>query len=111
MFERTRTGAVYIVNGTDPINLQNANQLSTVLEECLSAGQPRVVLNLERIPLIDSAGLEMLLDFQDRCVERGGLLKLSAPTPLCRDILTVTDVIARFDVLPDSLTAVGSFAQ
>ena len=111
MFEHTRIGAVDIIRGNDPINLPNVRDLSTLLDECLTARQPRVVVDLERVQLIDSAGLELLLDYQDRCAERGGVMKLAAPTPLCREILFMTDVIARFEVLQDTLSAVGSFAQ
>lgn len=111
MFERARTGAVSILRGNDPINHQQIKPLTDLFEQCLVAGQPLVVLDLEKVPLIDSAGLELLLDCQDRCLARGGVMKLAAPTPLCRDILTVTDVLSRFEVHQDSLSAVGSFAQ
>lgn len=111
MFERSRTGAVDVIRGQDPINLQNVRNLGDHLDACLSVGQPHVVLDLEKVPLIDSAGLELLLDFQDRCAERAGIMKLAAPTPLCRDILNVTGVATRFDIYQDSLAAIGSFAQ
>jgi anti-sigma B factor antagonist len=111
MFEHARSGAVDIVRSSDPINLEHVQELAEVLDECLLRGQPRVVVDLERVALIDSAGLELLLDYQDRCIERGGVMKLSAPTPLCCDILSVTDVVARFEVHQDCLSAVGSFAQ
>jgi anti-anti-sigma factor len=111
MFSHTRIGAVDIISGTDPINLSSVRDLSGLLEDCLRSGQPRIVLDLERVMLLDSAGLELLLDYQDRCMERGGIMKLASPTPLCREILTTTDVIARFEVLQDGLAAVGSFAQ
>lgn len=68
-------------------------------------------MDLEKVSLIDSAGLELLLDYQDHCTQRGGVMKLTTPTPLCRDILNVTDVVARFEVHQDTLSAVGSFAQ
>ena len=111
MFERSRTGAVNVLCGNVPLNVQNTKDLDALFSECLAAGQPRVVLDLEGVPLIDSAGLELLLAFQERCVERGGTIKLAGPTPLCRDILTVTEMISRFEVLPDRLAAVGSFSQ
>lgn len=111
MFERSRIGAVHIIRGTDALNMQCAAALAAILDDYLVGGQPRVVLDLEKVPLIDSAGLELLLDYQDRCVARGGVMKLAAPNPLCRDILTVTDVISRFEVLADSVAAAGSFAQ
>ena len=41
MFERSRTGAVDIINGDDPLNHQNAPELAALLDECLVNGQPR----------------------------------------------------------------------
>ncbi len=111
MFELSRTGAVDVIRGSDPINLQNAKQLASLLDQCLVTGQPRIVIDLEKVTLIDSAGLELLLDYQDRCLERGGVMKLAAPLPLCREILTLTDVASRFDVHQDSLSALGSYAR
>ena len=111
MFEHARSGAVDIVRGDGPINLQQVQHLAKLLDDRLTVGQPRVIVDLERVPLIDSAGLELLLDYQDRCLERGGVMKLSAPTPLCREILSLTDVNRRIEVFQDYLSAVGSFAQ
>ncbi len=109
MYERSRTGAVDIIRGADPLSGASIRQLSAVLDECLSAGQPRLVIDLEKVPLIDSEGLELLLSYQDRCVERGGSMKLSGLNPLCADILSVTDVDTHFDIFRDCLSAVGSF--
>jgi anti-sigma B factor antagonist len=111
MFERRKWGAVDAVRGDVPLNQENVQALSSVIDDCCRQGQPRIVIDLERIPLIDSAGLELLLDVRDRCLQRGGLLKLAAPKALCRDILTVTGLTEQIEVLSDAVTAVGSFAQ
>ncbi len=110
MFERGRTGAVDIVRGAAPIIAPALKQLSAILDECLTHGQPRLVLDLEKVPLIDSQGLELLLDYQERCLDHGGSMKLAAPSALCHDILTVTEVASRFDIYRDCVSAVGSFA-
>ena len=111
MFERSRIGAVSIIRGNEPLNVHSLDEMAALIDECLANGQPRVVLDLEEVPLIDSAGITLLLDYQDRCSDRGGIMKLAAPSPLCRDILTVTDALPRFEVLQDCLSAVGSFVQ
>lgn len=111
MFHRKRQGAVDIVEGESPLTREMLAQLSTVFEPLLRGGQPKVVFNLREVPLVDSAGLELLLDVQDELRQRGGELKLAAPTPLCREILTVTGVGRRFEVFKDALSAVGSYVQ
>jgi len=111
MFEWNKHAAVDVVRGAEPINRLTAGDIATLIERHLQAGQPRLVLDLERVPLIDSAGLEMLLNLRDTCQRRGGSMKLAAPNALCRDILLVTDVGTKFEIFGDVTAAVGSFAQ
>lgn len=111
LFERRKQGTVELVRGNGPIHSDTVVLLSELFDELLEVGQPRVVLDLERVPLFDSEGLELVLDFQDRCLQRGGSLKLAAPNALCRDILTVTAVGSQLEVYSDAVSAVGSFAQ
>ena len=111
MFEQAKQGAVDLIRCSAPLNRDNAERVAKVLDACIDHGQPRVVLNLNQVPLIDSRGLELLVEYQQRCIERGGCVKLAAPTTLCRDILTATDVISNFEVFDDESAAAGSFAQ
>ena len=111
MFEHAKLGSVDIISGDDPLNVEHLEEASRLLDDCISEGQPRVVFDLEYIPLIDSAGLELLLDVRARCVRRGGMLQIAAPNNLCRNILTVTDVASQFEIFNNVLSAVGSFAQ
>lgn len=111
MFERSRTGSVHVIRGDEPLTSPQLETVRRLFDECVQSGQPRIVMDLSRIPLIDSAGLEALLDFQDHCRERGGMMKLASPTLLCRDALTITGVMDRFEVFQDSLAALGSFAK
>lgn len=111
MFTLHKQGAVKVLVGTQPLNLQNVPAAAQVCDEALSQGQPRLVCDLQRVPLIDSAGVELLLDLHERCLRRGGALHLAGPTPLCRDILLATHVLSHFTIFDDKLSAVGSFAQ
>ena len=109
MFENLRQGHVDVITGTDPIDHENTSHLRSLLDSARDNGAPCVVLDLERIPLMDSEGLELLLDYQDDFLVRGGSLKLAAPNPLLRDILKVTDMETQFEVFVDVPTAAASF--
>lgn len=111
MFDRTKQGAVWVISGDKPINSETVPELRTLIEECLSEGQPKLVLNLQQVALIDSAGLETLCDMHQRCSGGGGTLEIAAPTPLCQEILTATRVANRFIVFDSVVSAVGSFAR
>ena len=111
MFQLSRQGVIDVVSGRQPLNRDSTDKVRELLDESLTTGQPRIVVNLDEIPLIDSAGLELLLDVRDDCRQRGGTLQLAAPNPLCRDILHLTGLDQQIDVYDDVLSAVGSFVE
>lgn len=111
MFQRMRQGAVDVVCGDDPLNVDFVPRVLELLQQCGAQGQPHVVLDLERVPLVDSAGLEMLLDVQEDFQRRGGALKLAVGNALCREILAVTGVGSHFEIFQEAASAVGSFVQ
>lgn len=111
MFERAKHGAVDLIHGNEPLNGERVDDARSVMMECVASGQPKVVLDLSGVPLIDGAGLELLLEMQECCLERGGLLKLAGPSPLCRDILRATGVDRRFEIFENALAAAGSYAR
>jgi anti-anti-sigma factor len=111
MFEHKCQGAVDVITGGDRISGEHVAQLNALLETRVEGGQPRIVLDLQSIALIDSAGLELLLDFQEKCQRMGGALKLANAGVLCREVLKATGVGARFEMFRDSGGAVRSFVQ
>jgi anti-sigma B factor antagonist len=111
MFTLRNQGAVRVIGGDQSLTVETVDAAAKVCEEALKQGQPRLVFDLQSVGLLDSAGLELLLDICDRCTDRGGALHLAAPNALCRDILRATSVADRFAIFRDTLSAVGSFAQ
>jgi anti-anti-sigma factor len=111
MFEKQRQGAIDVIQGDAALTAEHLPAATRLCDESLAGGQPRVVFDLGRVGLFDSAGLEWLLSTQERFVQRGGALKLAAANPLCRDILMVTGLDRHFELFPDTMTAVGSFAR
>jgi anti-sigma B factor antagonist len=111
MFERTLQGAVQIISGDVSLTGEHLGKAEVVFAQCIARGQPQVVLHLDRVPLVDSAGLEWVLDCRDRCIARGGALRLAAPTRLWREILHATGLEEQMQVFDDVIEAVGSFAR
>lgn len=59
----------------------------------------KVVLDFSEMPFVDSAGLELLIELSKECAIRGGRMKLAAPSPNCQEILRLTDLRSRFEVI------------
>jgi anti-anti-sigma factor len=111
MFELKCQGAVDVVTGGDRISGDRVAELAAVLEPRLEHGQPHIVIDMQGVAVIDSAGLELLLDVQEKCQRRGGAMKLAGLGSVCREVLKCTGVGSRFEMFRDSRGAVRSFVQ
>jgi anti-anti-sigma factor len=111
VIEQKFQGAVDVISGGERLSGEHVAELASVLDARLEHGQPLIVLDFQGVALIDSAGLELLLDTQEKCQRMGGALKLAGLNALCREVLKVTGVGARIEIFRDSRGAVRSFVQ
>lgn len=111
MFEREQIGTVDVIHGADALVEEHLEPFRELLDGCVDEGQPKAVLDLRDVPLIDSAGLETLLEMQEKFEGYGGALKLLVSMGLCRDILDATGVDRQFEIFGETREAVGSFAE
>ena len=111
MFQQKCQGAVDVISGGERIAGHEVAELAGVFEKQLERGQPLIVLDLQGVAVIDSGGLELLLDVQERCQRMGGALKLAGMAALCNEVLKATGVGSRFEMFRDSGSAVRSFVQ
>jgi anti-anti-sigma factor len=111
MFPVEKQGAVSVVRPQAPLAGDLCESFTKAALGSLGAGRPMLVVDLHSVPLIDSAGLQSLIDLRDRLEARGGAVKLAAVNSLCADILRVTGVGDRFELHPQVKSAVGSFAE
>ena len=75
-----------------PIDASYCDELKRTVLQRARRRRPMLVVDLHEVPLVDSAGLETLVDLRERLESKGGAMKLAAVNPLCRDILRVTGV-------------------
>jgi anti-anti-sigma factor len=111
MFTQKHQGSVDVISGGDRISGEHVAELSALLETRVERGQPQIVIDLQGVAVIDSTGLELLLDYQEKCQRMGGALKLANASALCREVLKATGVGSRFEMFRDSGGAVRSFVQ
>jgi anti-anti-sigma factor len=111
MFAVKSQGAVEVIVPNVPLKGEYVGELLETVQHCLPDGLPMLVLNLHDVPLLDSIGLEALLDVRDLVAQRGGTVKLASLTPLTNDILRVSGLAQQFEVFADEKAAVRSFVQ
>ena len=111
MFPFEKQGAVGVIRPQGPIEAAHCEQLKRTALDGLGMGRPMLVIDFHEVPLIDSAGLELLVDLRHELEAKGGAVKLAAVNSLCADILRLTGVGQQFEQHQLVRTAVGSFAE
>lgn len=101
---------VILVSPTGRIDHQTAPELQKTLDDLINAGQFKIVLDLENVSYISSAGLRVLLAAR-KAVKRWnrGDLRLAHLQPYVRDTLELVGFTRIFEVYDDVVDAVGSF--
>ncbi len=79
------------------------------VQEVLDGGNLNVLLNLEKVSYMDSAGIGELVACFKRAKEKGGIVKLLNPSGKVYDLLQLTKLEEVFDTYRDEKEALVSF--
>ncbi len=85
--------------------------IKQAVDELLAKGRKQLLLNLAKVPYIDSAGLGQIIRCFTAIRKAGGSLKLLSPNPRVVDLLTVTKLVNVFDWYNDESAALASFTS
>ncbi|MFN8473622.1 MAG: STAS domain-containing protein [Anaerolineae bacterium] len=101
---------VVLVSPSGRIDHQTAPELQTVLNELIESGHFKIVVDMEKVTYISSAGLRVLLAAR-KGVKRWnrGDLRLAAVQPYVRETLELVGFTRIFEIYDDTVEAVGSF--
>jgi len=83
--------------------------LRSTVNDLLSRGDKKIILNLAEVSYIDSSGLGELIASYTTVRNQGGQLKLLNLTQKVQDLLLVTKLYTIFDVKESEYLAVKSF--
>jgi len=90
---------------------EESNALREQVKSMLAAGQKKIVLNMDRVTYIDSAGLGTLVAAHHSARTQGASLKLSNLGSRFQEILQVTKLLTVFEVYDSEATAIRSFSH
>jgi anti-anti-sigma factor len=105
----TKEGSVKVLK---PIGSFIAGELEPIereLEDLCLNWTKRTVVDLEDVGFIDSAGLELLCRIQQQLNEHGLQLKLCGLNEITQKIFDLTRLSRRFEILPETASALRSF--
>lgn len=83
--------------------------LKDKINSLLLQGQRKLVLNLEGVPYMDSAGLGEIVRTFTTVSRQGGSLKLLNLTKRIQDLLAITKLLTVFEAFDSETEAVRSF--
>lgn len=83
--------------------------LKDKINSLLAAGRKHLLLNLEGVPYIDSAGLGEIVRTYTTVSRQGGSLKLLNLTKRIEDLLSITKLLTVFETHDSEAEAVASF--
>jgi anti-sigma B factor antagonist len=105
-----KLGKVSVVDISGKITIGEGDvQLREKVNELLDAGESRILLNLEKVKYMDSAGIGELVACYKRAKEKEGTVKLLNPSGKVYDLLQLTKLEEVFDTYRDEGEALGSF--
>jgi len=106
-----KIGNVVIVDVEGKIVLGEGDvEIKKTVDDFLKRGNKSFLLNLARVPYVDSAGLGEIIRCFTALRKNGGNFKLLSPNPRIVDLLTITKLLDVFDTFDSESAAVASFS-
>jgi anti-anti-sigma factor len=102
-------GSVVILEPVGDMGLYNLGHLREALQELRESGSTNVLINMSRIPGIDSLSIGLLLLETGRFRNLGGALKLSKISPNVRKSFQITETLSQLEVYEDDKAALATF--
>lgn len=100
--------SVVALDGRIVLGVEN-DALREKLKSLMAEGKKRIVLNMDKIEYIDSAGLGILVAAHKGAKTQGASLRLCNLGNHFREVLQITRLLTVFDVYDTEAAAVSSF--
>src|SRR6058998_865755 len=108
--EERSAGEVTILDLKGKMTLGEGDELlKDKINSLIQQGRRKVVLNLEGVPYIDSAGLGEIVRTYTTISRQGGSLKLLNLTKRITDLLAITKLLTVFDTYDTEAEAIKSY--
>lgn len=86
-------------------------EIKQAVDDLVAQGRKNLLLNMARVPYVDSAGLGEIIRCFTSMRKNGGQLKLLSPNERLVDLLTITKLVNVFDWYNDEASALSSFSS
>ena len=109
--EERKVGDVVVLDLKGKITLGEGDELlKDKINSLVNQGYSKLLLNLEGVPYIDSAGLGEIVRTYTTVSRQGGSLKLLNLTKRITDLLAITKLLTVFETFDSESDALKSFS-
>ena len=109
--ERT-VGEVLVLDLSGKLTIGEGDELlKDKINSLIQQGKRKLILSLEGVPYVDSAGLGEIVRTYTTVSRQGGQLKLVHLTKRIEDLLSITKLLMVFETYESEQEAVDSFAS
>jgi anti-sigma B factor antagonist len=91
--------AIALMRVSGEVDLQTGPSLRTALQRITDDGHHHIVVDMTRVPYVDSFALGVMVDTQRRLKERGGDLYLAHVPPFVMRAFEITRLVRIFNVV------------
>lgn len=102
-------GAITVVKPEGPLTNTEASDFEPMVRELIKVHRGRVVLDMAKVPYMDSRGLGALVDITNQLAQLGQRLRLCSVNETLQQVIHVTGLSPLFEQFKDANTAVRSF--
>ena len=105
----TEMNRVDLFEVTGRVDSSTASQLGGALNGQIEKGTVNIVVDLQEVDYMSSAGLRELVAALKQVKKDGGDLRLCSPSERVREVLDLAGLSSIFEIYDDQVQAVGSF--
>ncbi len=110
-FSTRKVGDIIVIDVDGKILLGEGDvEIKRTVDDFLKRGNKNILLNLAKVPYLDSAGLGEIIRCFTALRRIGGNFKLLSPNKRVIDLLNITKLIDVFDCYDNESAAIKSFS-
>jgi len=100
---------VVICNLDGDIDINSSPDIRKVFEDITNAKEKKILINLEKVPYVDSSGLATLVEVLKKSKSYAGKLKLSNLSDKVKGLFEITKLEKLFEIYDSADQAVADF--
>lgn len=97
---RMNVGAVTEIDAVGAIDAHTSHEMDELFDELFEAGEYRVIMTLDRLTYISSAGVGVLIGAVQRCQENDGEIVFVKPSGSVREVFDLIGLNEMFQIVP-----------